>query len=87
MKVTFQNDFHEEIQSRLNLICVCYHSIQNLLFPCLLSKNVKSRIFRSMILSLVLFGHETWSLTLREKRGLRVFKNRALKRDEVTGGP
>jgi hypothetical protein len=86
MKATYQNVFHEEIQRRFNLISECYHSIQNLLSPCLLPKNMKSRMFRSMILSVVLFGHKIWSLTLRENCGLRVFKNRGLKRDEVTGG-
>jgi hypothetical protein len=45
-----------------------------------------------MILPLILYGHKTWSLTLREKHRLRVFENRVLrrifgpKRDEVTGG-
>ena len=55
----------------------------------LLSKNVKIKIYRTIILP-VLYGCETWSLTLREERGLRVFENRVLgifgpKRDEVTG--
>jgi hypothetical protein len=57
----------------------------------LLSKNLKLKIYRTTILPLVLYGCETWSLTLREERRLRVFKNRALRRifgpmsDEVTG--
>ena len=57
----------------------------------MLSKNVKIKIYRTVILSVVLYGCETWSLTLREKRRLRVFENRVLrrifgpKRDEVTG--
>jgi hypothetical protein len=55
----------------------------------LLSKNLKIKIYRTIILPVVLHGCETWSLTLREKR--RVFEIRALrrvfgpKRDEVTG--
>ena len=54
------------------------------------SKNVKIKIHRTVILPFVLYGYETWSLTLREERRLRVFENRVLrrifgpKRDEVT---
>ena len=57
----------------------------------LLSKNLKIKIYRTIILPVVLYGCETWSLTLREERSLRVFENRVLrtvfgpKRDEVTG--
>jgi hypothetical protein len=58
----------------------------------LLSKNVKFRIFKTIILPVVLYGPETWSLTLREEHRLMVFEKRMLrkifgpKRDEVTGG-
>ena len=56
----------------------------------MLSKNFKIKICRTIILPVVLYGCETWSLTLREERRLRVFENRVLrifgpKRDEVTG--
>ena len=57
----------------------------------LLSKKLKIKIYRTIIFPVVLYGCETWSLTLREERRLRVFKNRVLKRvfgpkrDEVTG--
>jgi hypothetical protein len=57
----------------------------------LLSKNLKIKIYRTTNLSVVLYGCETWSPTLREERSLRVFENRVLrrvfgrKRDEVTG--
>ena len=57
----------------------------------LLSKNLKIKIYRTIILPVVLYGCETWSLILREERRLRVFGNRVLrrvfgpKRDEVTG--
>jgi len=56
----------------------------------LLSKNLKIKTYRSIILSVVLYGCKTWSLALREERKLRVFENRELrrtfgpKRDEVT---
>ena len=65
--------------------------MQNLLSSSLLSKNLKIKIYRSIILPVVLYGCETWSLTLREEHRLRVFENRALrrifgpKRDGVTG--
>jgi hypothetical protein len=57
----------------------------------LLSRNVKVKIYKTIILPVVLYGCETWSLTLREEHKLRVFENRVLrrifgpKRDEVTG--
>ena len=57
----------------------------------LISKNLKIKIYRTIILPVVLYGCETWSLTLREERRLRVFENRVLRkvfeprRDEVTG--
>jgi hypothetical protein len=65
--------------------------MQNLLSSSLLSKNVKIKIYRTIILPVVLYGCESWSLTLREECRLRVLENRVLrrifgpKRDEVTG--
>jgi len=65
--------------------------VQNLLSSSLISKNLKIKIYRIIILPVVLYGCETWSLTLREERRLRVFENRVLRRvfgperDEVTG--
>ena len=65
--------------------------MKNLLSSSLLSKNLKINIHRTKILPVVLYGCETWSLTLREERSLRLFENRVLrrifgsKRDEVTG--
>ena len=69
----------------------CYYSVQNLLSSSLLSKNLKIKIYRTIILPIVLYGCETSSLTLREELRLRVSENRVLrrvfgpKRDEVTG--
>ena len=86
-----QNSVPEEIKSCLNSGNACYHSMQNLLSSSLLSKNLKTKIYRTIILPVVLYGCETWSLTLREVRRLRVFENRVLRRifgprrDEVTG--
>ena len=57
----------------------------------LLSKNLKIKIYRTVILPVVLYGYETWSLTLREERKPGVFENMVLRRifgprkDEVTG--
>jgi hypothetical protein len=57
----------------------------------LLSKNLKIEIYRTIILHVVLYASETWSLTLRKECRLRVFENRVLRRifgprmDEVRG--
>jgi hypothetical protein len=59
------------IKRRLNSGNACYHSVQNLLSPRLLSKNVKARI--SLV---VLYGFETWSLTLMEEHRPREFEGR-----------
>jgi hypothetical protein len=81
----------EDIRSRLNLGNTCYRSVQSLLSSRLLSRNVKVKIYKNIILPVILYGCETWSLTLREDHRLRVFENRVLKRifepkrDEVTG--
>jgi hypothetical protein len=65
--LTDQNCIHEEIKSRLNSGNACYHSVQSLLSPRLLSRNVKVKIYKAIILPIVLYGCETWSLTLREE--------------------
>jgi len=54
----------------------CYYSLQNLLFSSLLSKNIKIKIYRTIILLVVFYGCGTWSLTLREEPSMRVFENR-----------
>ena len=69
----------------------CYYSVQNILSSSLLSKKLKIKIYRTIIFPIVLYGCETWSLTLREECRLRVFENSMLrrvfgpKRDKVTG--
>jgi hypothetical protein len=86
-----QNHMHEEIKSRLNSGNACYHKVQSLLSSRLLSRNLKVKIYRTILLPFVLYGCETESLTLREEHRLRVFEIRVLrgifvpKRDEVTG--
>jgi hypothetical protein len=85
-----QISIHEEIKSRLKSENVCYHLVQNLLSSSLLSKNVKIKIYSTIILLVVLHGCESWSLTLREECKLWVFEHRVLRRifgpksDEVT---
>jgi hypothetical protein len=88
--LTDQNHMHEEIKSRLNSGNACYHLIQSLLSSRLLSRNLKVKIYETIILPVVLHGCETWSLTFREEHRLKVFENRVLrifgpKRDEVMG--
>jgi len=88
--LTNQNSLQEDIKSRLKSRNACYHSVQNLLSSRLLSKNLMIKINRTIILPVVLYGCDTWSLTLRDERRPRVYENRVLrrifgnKRDEVT---
>ncbi|KAJ4450696.1 hypothetical protein ANN_02125 [Periplaneta americana] len=89
--VTNINDTREEIKRRINMGNACYYSVEKLLSSSLLSKNLKVRIYKTVILPVLLYGCETWTLTLREEHRLRVVENKVLrkifgaKRDEVTG--
>jgi len=89
--LTNQNCIWEAIKNRLKSGNACYHSVQNLLSSSVLSKDTKIKTYRTIILHVVLYGCEAWSLTLREEHRLRVFENRAMrrifgpKRDEITG--
>jgi hypothetical protein len=78
--LTNQNDIHDKIKSRLNSGNTCYYSVQNLLFSCLISKNLKIKTYKTVILPVVLYECETWSLTLRDEHRLKVFENRVLRR-------
>jgi hypothetical protein len=89
--LTDQNSINEEIKSRLNLGSACYLSVQSLLSSSRVpSRNIKVKIYQTIILQVVVSGCKTWSLSLREEHRLRVFENRVLrrlfgpKRDEVT---
>jgi hypothetical protein len=81
---------NKDIRSRQTSGNACYHSVQSLLSSSLLSRNVKVKINKTIILRVVLCGCETWSLTLRDEHRLRVFENRVIKRifgpkrDQVT---
>jgi hypothetical protein len=65
--------------------------VKDLLSSSLLSKNLRIKIYRTIILPVVFYGCETWSLTLREEHKLRAFVYKVLRRifgpkkDEVTG--
>jgi hypothetical protein len=90
--VTDQNLIQEKIKWRLNSDNACYPSVQNLLSSRLLSKNVKIRIYKTLIVLVVLYVCETWSLIVWEEHRLRVFENKVLRRtlgprrDKVMGG-
>jgi len=73
--LTNQNAIREEIKSRLRSGNAFYYSVQKLLSSRLLYKNLKIKIYTTIILPVVLYGCQTWSLILREERRLRVFEN------------
>jgi hypothetical protein len=77
--LTNQNDIHDEIKSRLNSGNACYYSVQNLLSSHLITKNPKIKMYKTVILLVLLYGCETWFLTLREEHRLRIFENRVLR--------
>ena len=87
--LTNQNYIQEENKSRLKPGNACYLSVQKILSSSLLSKNIRIKIHRTIILPHV-HGCDTWSLTLRKECRLRMYENRVLrgifgsKRDEVT---
>ena len=89
--LTNQNSIQEDNHSTLQLGNVCCHLVKNLLSSSLISKFIKIKIKRTVILSMILYGYENWSLTFKEGHMLRVFQNKVLKkifgskRDEVTG--
>ncbi|KAJ4431758.1 hypothetical protein ANN_20363 [Periplaneta americana] len=76
--VTNINDTREEIKRRINMGNACYYSVEKLLSSSLLSKNLKVRIYKTVILPVLLYGCETWTLTLREEHRFRVFENKTL---------
>ena len=93
--------YYHRVSTQLQLTNISYHIIsgqerllsfwQNLLSSSWLHKNTKIKAHRTIILPVVMYGWETWSLAFREERRLRVFENRVLrrifgpKRDDVTG--
>jgi hypothetical protein len=89
--VTNKNFIQEKIKRRLNSGNAFYHSIQKILSSRPLSKNIKSGIYKTIILPVVLYVCKMWSLILGKEHRLRAFENRMLrrifgpKRFEVTG--
>ena len=87
----FKNDIREEIKLIKNMRKACYYLLEIILSSRLLSKKLKVNTCKTIILPVVLYGCETWSLMLREEHRLRVFGNKILriifgaKRDEITG--
>jgi hypothetical protein len=85
------NYIQEEITNMLKSGNVGYHSVQKLSSSSLLSKNIKIKMYRTIIFPVILYGCEAWLLTLREEFRQRMFENRVLRRifgpkgDEVTG--
>jgi hypothetical protein len=66
-KLTNKNFTNEDIKRRINSENACYNSDQSLLSSRLLYRNAKAKIYKTIILPVVLYGCETWSLTLREE--------------------
>ena len=77
--LTKQKSIQEEIRRKLKSGNACYYSVQNLLSSSFLSKHIKNKTYRTIIFPAVLYECETWSLTLREERRLRVFQNWVLR--------
>jgi hypothetical protein len=73
MTVTDQNLIQEEVERRLNLSNACYHSVLDLLHSCILSKNINIKLYRTVILPVVLFECESLALTLSQELTWRVF--------------
>jgi hypothetical protein len=75
MTVTNQTCIHKDIKRRLNLENAYYHSVQNILLPNFLSKYIKIKTHKITILPIVLFGFETWSLTLSQRTQIEGIDN------------
>jgi hypothetical protein len=79
-KLTNKNDIYDEIKSRLNSGNACYLSVQNLLSSRLISRKLKIKIHKIVILPVLLCGCDAWLLTSREEHRLKVLENSVLKR-------
>jgi len=78
--LTHHKAMHEKIKIGLQAENACYHSVQNLLYSSFQSKNVTIKININIVLPVVLYGCETWSLTMREERRPSVNENSVLRR-------
>jgi hypothetical protein len=81
LTITNENDIHDEIKNNLirGMISIIIHS-KTFFLPVLYKKNLKSKIYKTVILPVVLYGCETWSLTLEEEYRLRVLQKGVLRR-------
>ena len=73
------NDIRKEIKRRINMGNACYYSLEKILSSHLLSKKMKVNTYKTIILLVVLYGHENWFPALREEHRLRVFENKVFK--------
>ena len=78
--VTYTNDIREHINRRINMGNACYYSLEKSLSSHLRSKKLKVNTYKIIILPIMLYGRETWSLTAREEYRLRVFDNKVLRK-------
>ena len=74
--VTNTNDISEEIKRRINVGNACYYSLQKILSFRLISKKLKVKTYKTIILPVVLYGCETWYLTLKEKQRVSILESR-----------
>jgi len=74
----YQNFIQEEIKSSLMSGNVCSQSVNYLLSFSFLSKNIKIKVYRTIILPIVLYECETWSLKLSEERRMGVSENKVM---------
>jgi hypothetical protein len=81
MTQTNQNCIYEEIISGLNSGNACCHSVQNLMSSHLLYKNIKIKIYKIIILPVVLYGCETRSITLREEHNVETLWEQVAEED------
>ena len=75
--LTIQNSIQEEIKRRMKSGNACYHLVRYLLSSRLLFNSTTIKIYRTIILPVVLYGCETWSLTVRKEDRLRCLKKSA----------
>ena len=78
--VTNTNDIGEDIKRRINTRNACCYSLEKILSSHLFSKKLKVNTYKTIILPVILYGCETWSLTLREEHRLRMFENKVLRK-------
>ena len=74
------DDIREQIIRRINMGNVYYYSLEKILSSRLLSRKLKVNTYKTIIIPVVLYGCETWSLAWRGKHRLRVFENKVLRK-------